>query len=144
VLAREIQRHPTRGELYHVDFIEVNLRQPISSEAALVAIGVAAPASEGLGVTELTMHNIQIEALPDDLVAEIQVDMSLIRTTDAVIHIRDLTVPAGVKILTDPDLVVARFETLSAEVEEEEETLEPAADAVEVIGKGKKEEELED
>jgi large subunit ribosomal protein L25 len=143
VLAREIQRHPTRGELYHVDFMEVNLRQPITSEATLVAVGQAGPTAEGQGVSVLTVYDVEIEALPDDLVAEIQVDMSLITTTDGVIHVRDLVVPAGVRILNDADFVVARFEALTTEAEEGEEGLEPAADAVEIIGKGKKDEEVE-
>jgi large subunit ribosomal protein L25 len=144
VLAREIQRHPTRGELYHVDFIEVNLRQPISTMANLVAVGEAGPAAAGKGVAVLAVYNVEIEALPEDLVGEIEVDMSLIQAIDGAIHVRDLSVPSGVTILTDGDMVVARFETVAAEVEEAEEVAEPAAEGIEIIGKGKREEELEE
>jgi large subunit ribosomal protein L25 len=140
VLARQIQKHPYRDELLHVDFLEVNLREKISAEAELSATGEAAPVSEGLGTVTLLIHSVEIEALPDNLVAEIPVDFSRIQTPDDMIQVRDLETPAGVTILTDPDTVVARFEYVRAEEEEAAEELEGSAE-VEVIGKGKKEEE---
>jgi large subunit ribosomal protein L25 len=141
VLARQIQKHPYRDEVLHVDFLEVNLREKITAEAELSATGEAAPVSEGLGTVTLLIHSVEIEALPDNLVAEIPVDFSRIQTPDDMIQVRDLETPAGVTILTDPDTIVARFEFVREEVEVE--GLEESAE-VEVISKGKKEDEFEE
>jgi len=141
VLVREIQQHATRGDLVHVDFMEVDMKSKLRATAELVGAGMSTPQAEGLGVTTMMLREVDIECLPEDLVAEIEVDLSTIKTADDVIHVRDLTVPKGVEILTDPELVVARFEFAAGE-EEEKGAAEGEGEAdVEVIAKGKKEEE---
>lgn len=147
VLAKEIQVHPTRGDLIHVDFYEVNMSEKIVVEAALIANGLSKPVADGLGTTPLLLHAVEIECLPDNLISEIEVDLSLIETTDDMITVGDLSVPSGVEVLTDPEQVVARFEYLQEEEEEEEEEellFAPTADEVEVISKGKPVEEEEE
>lgn len=143
VLVREIQSHVTRGDLLHVDFIEVDMKSTITAEAELVTVGASAPSADGLGVATLALRSVEIESLPDALVSEIEVDLTMIKTPDDVIYVSDLVVPEGVTILTDPETTVARFEyaQLAEEEEEEEELFVPAADAVEVVGKGKDEED---
>ncbi len=103
--------------------------------------GTTLSRSEGLGVATLMLREVEIECLPDNLVSEIDVDLSTIRTPDDVIHVKDLVLPRGVEILTDPDQVVARFEYAAAEEEELAGEEGAGADAVEVITKGKKDEE---
>jgi large subunit ribosomal protein L25 len=148
VLAKDIQTHPTRGDLVHVDFYEVNMAEKIVVDAALVSVGIAAPEEDGLGVATLVIYSVEIECLPDNLVSEIEVDMTLIETPDDVITVSDLEVAEGVEILTDTDAVIASFEYARLEEEEEEEEEElfitPSAEDVEVIGKGKQEEEEEE
>jgi large subunit ribosomal protein L25 len=145
VLVREIQSHVTRGDLLHVDFIEVDMKVMITAEAQLVAVGMSAPAAEGLGVATLALRAVEIESLPDALVSEIEVDLTQIETPDDVIYVRDLVTPDGVEILTDPETTVARFEyeKIVEEDEEEEELFVPAADAVEVVGRDKDEDDFE-
>lgn len=144
VLAREIQQHVTRGDLIHVDFQEVDLKVSITAEAALVLVGSSQMAIDGVGSDVLSLSSVEIEALPDDLVAEIEVDVSQMASPDDPIYVSDLVAPKGVAILTDPETAVARFEyqRLEEEVEEEEE-FEATADSVEIIEKGKGEEEEE-
>lgn len=147
VLAKDIQLHPTRGELIHVDFYEVSMTEKIIVDAALNSIGIALPQADGLGTVTLVLHSVEIECLPDNLISEIDVDFSLIQTPDDFIMVSDLKVPEGVEVLTDPELTVARFEYLQEEVTEEREEdllFAPAADEVEVITRGKHEEEGED
>ncbi len=148
VLAKDIQTHPTRGELVHVDFYEVNMLETIIVEAALIMVGMAAPEAEGLGAATLATHSVEIECLPGNLVSEMEVDMSLIVSPDDVITIGDLEVFEGVTILSSADTVIAAFEFMRVEEEEEEEEEElfitPSADEVEVISKGKPEEEFEE
>jgi len=138
VLVREIQQHATRGDIVHVDFLEVDMAATLTSEAELVTVGEATPETQGLGTVTLMLRQVEIECLPDDLVSEIEVDLSTIKSADDIIHVRDIVAPKGVTILTDPDMIVARFEyALGEEAVVGEE--EAAADAVEVITKGKKE-----
>jgi hypothetical protein len=106
---------------------------------------MSAPAAEGLGVATLALRAVEIESLPDALVSEIEVDLTQIETPDDVIYVRDLVTPEGVEILTDPETTVARFEyeKIVEEDEEEEELFVPAADAVEVVGRDKDEDDFE-
>lgn len=141
VLVREIQQHATRGDILHVDFMEVDMKVKLRAEAELVGIGEAIPEAEGLGVVTQMLREVEIECLPDNLVSQIEYDLSLIRTPDDIITVSDLSAPKGVEILTDPDQVIARFEFAVAEEEEEGVDEASSVDAVEVITKGKKEEE---
>jgi large subunit ribosomal protein L25 len=143
VLVRDIQQHLTRGDILHVDFFEVDMASTIRSEAELVAVGEAPPEADGLGVVTLMLRQVEIECLPDNLVSQIEIDMETFKTPDDIIHVRDIVVPDGVTILTDPDTIVARFEYATVEEVEEETVVEEEgeAEAVEVISKGKKEEE---
>ena len=148
VLVRDIQQHVTRGDLIHVDFIEVDLKIVTTGVAELIAVGESEALAEGSGSISFALRSVTIEALPEALVSEIEVDISLIVTTDDVITIADLKMPKGVTILADPEETVASFAYDRAALEEEEEEEEglegdftPSADSVEVIGKGKEEEE---
>jgi large subunit ribosomal protein L25 len=144
VLAREVQAHATRGDLIHIDFYEVNMKEKLVVDASLVAVGLSPLVVDGLGSTPLILYSLQIECLPDNLISEIEVDLSKIETPDDLIYVSDLTVPEGVEILADPEEVVARFEYTQLEEEEEEEEesfLESVAEDVEVISKSKKDED---
>ncbi|UCC52489.1 MAG: 50S ribosomal protein L25 [Anaerolineaceae bacterium] len=145
VLAREIQQHLTRRDVLHVDFMEVDMTATIRSEADLVTVGLSAVAETGEGMIAQSMYSVEIECLPDALVSQIEVDLTLIATPTDSIYISDLDVPEGVTILADDDALVARFQTIRAALEEEEEGEEVEmeeldADAVEVISKESEEE----
>lgn len=139
VLARDVQQHPVRHDLLHVDFLEVNMFETLTSEAELVAVGQPGPAIRNLGTVTLAIHSVEIECLPGDLISQIQVDFGRIQAATDVIYVRDLVVPAGVKILEDADAIVISFEYSRDEAADD--GLAPTADAVEVIKKGKIEEE---
>lgn len=145
VLARDIQQHVTRGDVLHVDFFEVNLSESITMDVNLVTVGALKPEILSLGSVSLILQSVEVEALPTDLPSEIEVDLSRIQDHEHAIHVRDLSVPEGVKILSDPDTAVTTFSftrTVAEEEEEEEELMfAPAADAVEVIGRERDEDE---
>lgn len=144
VLVREIQQHATRGDIIHVDCMEVDMKSKLRASAAIVGTGEAPPEADGLGVATILLREVEIECLPEDLVAEIEFDLGLIATPEDVVYVRDLVAPKGVEILADPDTVVASFEYTTIEETEEEEGFiegEESAEDVEVISRGKKEEE---
>lgn len=147
VLAKEVQAHVTRGDLIHVDFYEVNMKEKLIVEAALVPVGASKPVEEGLGSIAMVMLSVEIECLPDNLISELEVDLTRIETPDDVVLIGDLNVPEGVEVLAEPDTIVARFDYIQLAEEEEEELEEEgfmmadSADEVEVISKGKQADE---
>ncbi len=143
VLAREIQQHVTRRDILHVDFLEVDMKSTIRSEAEIVSVGESPLAESGEGMIAITLYSVEIECLPDALISQLEVDISTIETVDDSITVADLVVPKGVEVLTDPETLIARFVYSRADVEEEEEELEDLeAGDVEVIGRDEEEEEV--
>lgn len=145
VLVREIQQHVTRGDILHVDFMEVDMLATLTAEAELVATGISPAAEDGMGSVMLPLRSVEIECRPGDLISEIEFDISTIVGPDSVLFVRDLAAPEGVTILTDDDMVIARLELMQEEEEEEldELDMEFAPDDVEVIGEEEETEEEE-
>lgn len=140
-LAREIQREPISGSLYHVDFFAVSMTEKIRVEVQIALVGDSPAVQRGEGVLVQALNSVNIECLPGDLMDAIRVDVSALDKVDAVIAVKDLRVPDTVKVLADPDDTVVRVSYIR---EEKLEEAAPAAEApeVQVIEKGKKEEEV--
>lgn len=140
-LIREVQRHPVRRNLLHVDFARVALGQKITMAVPLHVIGVA-PAIELGAVLLQNVDSVEITCLPDDLPQFIEVDVSgLAEVTDR-IYARDLQLPAGVALAadySDEPLVAMNLSRAAAHAGEEEEGAEGAA-AVEIITERRKDE----
>ncbi len=146
VLARHIQQHPTREDVLHVDFYEVDMRQTIQAEINLVIVGETEEEYRQLGQVVQVLHTVTIECLPGDLVSEIEVDISG-ASPDTAIYVSDVTAPEGVTILTDPETPITSFDYFreEEEEEEEEETLfGEEGEEVEVISRGKTDEDEEE
>lgn len=125
VLVRDIQRHLTRGNLIHIDLLEVDMDVIVSAMADLILANreKSKPVADGLGILVQDLHTVEIEAKPDALIESLTIDGSMIKKSHDVIHVSDLVAPKGVIITSDPDLVIARFEVFRAEeVEIVEET----------------------
>ncbi len=137
VLAREVQRDPIRGAIKHVDFYQVSLTDKINADVAIEYVGESADMKSGLGVLLQEMNAVAIRCLPTDLIERITVDVSNLKVDDS-IYVRDLPIPAGIEVMDDPGAVVIR---LTRFVEEKVEEVTAEAGEVEVIEKGKKEEE---
>lgn len=140
VLAREIQQHPTRGDLVHVDFYEVDMMETIQADVRLVTVGQAAEELRQMGQVVQVLHDVTVECLPGDLISEIEVDISGIASVDDAVYISDLTPPPSVTILTEPETAITSFDYFREEEEEEEEEellFAEEGEEVEVISKGK-------
>ena len=121
VLARDIQQHLTRRDIMHVDFLEVDLKQTIKFVSNMVTVGTAPVEELGGGRVALMFHEVEIEALPDALVSELEIDISSLEDVNDVLLVSDIVLPEGVTISLDPDTVVVRFQADRAEIEEEED-----------------------
>lgn len=134
VLVREIQQHATRGEVVHVDFMEVDAKSEITAEATLVLVGKAQVNVPGAVIQ--TQQTVNISCLPDDLVSEIEVDISSIRAPHDLVHVSDVVAPKGVTILDDGEILVARYEAERVGTQEEED-MGVYSPEVEVISRAK-------
>lgn len=118
VVLREIQRHPVTRELLHLDFYQVDLSRAIHSEARLVLIGDAEAESKG-GTVVQSLELVMLEALPNDMPSQIEVDITGLEDFGQSVLIRDLVLPDGVTALTDGAVAVAT--ALAPRVTEDEE-----------------------
>jgi large subunit ribosomal protein L25 len=116
-IARQIQRHPVKGSVMHVDFVRVRADQTIQAEIPVHLVGEAEGAVRG-GVLEQLVHTLTVEAKPSDFPPSIEHDVTAIEIGGQV-YVRDLTVPAGVTVLQNEDDLVAQISAPRvAEVEE--------------------------
>src|SRR3954451_14669571 len=125
VILKDMQLHPVRGDLVHVDFVQVRLDEKIQTIVPLHAEGGDdAPGVKEGGVLELPTHTLNIEALPTAIPDEITVDVSGLGMTETM-HLSALTPPEGVTFLDDPEetiiatIVIPAEEPAEPELEEE-------------------------
>lgn len=137
-LLRDLQRDPISGALLHVDFYRVMMTERLTTEVPLVIVGESPVVESREGILLQGLSAIEVECLPSDLVDAIEVDLSGLTKVDQALHVRDLAIPAGIDVLTDPDEMIVRVVPLEEEEEVEvEEVLIPEAEEVEVIMEAK-------
>jgi large subunit ribosomal protein L25 len=137
VIVKDQQFHPVRGDLVHIDFLQVRLDEKIQTQVPVQVEGAEeAPGVKEGGVLEQGTHQLNIEALPTDIPEAIVANVSGLGVADTM-HLSALTPPSGVTFLDDPDetiiatIVVPTEEPAEPEVEEEAEVVgeEAAAEA---------------
>jgi large subunit ribosomal protein L25 len=104
-LIREIQRHPLKRNIVHVDFQELVAGEKVHVALPIVFVGTAVGVREQGGLLEEVMRELQVSVDPASIPNHIDVDVSAL-TIGHPIHVRDLTLPAGVTVLDDPDATV--------------------------------------
>ena len=140
VIIKAEQRHPVRGQIVHIDLLEVRLDEKIHSTVAVELEGIEdAPGVKEGGVLEQANRELNIEALPTDIPERILVDVSGMEIA-AVMHLSEISAPAGVTFLDDPDetiiaTITVPSQVVEPEIEEETELVgEEAAAAEEAEG----------
>ncbi len=135
VILKELQLDPVKGRPLHADFQEISMERKIRVEVPLVLTGESVGVKSKGGILEQPLRQLFVECLPLNIPERIPVDVSALDVGDA-IHVRDLTVREGVRILEDPARVVASVVAPAAEEVAppvEEKPAEP-----EVVGKKEK------
>jgi len=126
VIVKDQQQHPVRDELLHIDLLEVRLDEKIQTTVGVSLEGAEeAPGIKEGGVLEHVTHQLNIEALPTDIPDTIHVDVSGLEIA-AVMHLSEISPPAGVTFLDDPEDTILASVVVPTEVEEpeiEEETV---------------------
>ncbi len=136
-LIQEVQHHPVRGDILHIDFHAVSMTETITSEVPIEAVGEPAGVKTGGGLLQQQVRALEIECLPQNLPDVLHVDVSALNIGDS-IHVKDLTLPAGVTALAEGDVTVF---LVSEPTVAEEPAPAGAAAAPEVINEKKPEAE---
>jgi large subunit ribosomal protein L25 len=127
VIVKDTQNHPVRGEVLHLDLLEVNLNETIQAPVSVELVGGEdAPGAKEGGVIEQVTRELNIEALPTDIPENITVDVSQLEAA-ATLLLSELTAPQGVTFLDDPDDTIIATITIPTEVPEEPEVEEETA-----------------
>ena len=104
---REVQRHPVSEALLHVDFMRVDAEQRLRAEVPIILTGESPGVRDG-GTLVQQITSVPVEALPLEMPASIEVDVSGLETFDSAIHVSDLATRTNVDILSDLEDVICR------------------------------------
>lgn len=139
-LVRDLQFDPIKNNIIHVDFYTPDMTQTTEVAVPLTFIGEALAVKDLHGELVKNIDELEIEALPQDIPHEINVDISVLNTFEDRILAGDIKLPAGVKLLTEPEQIVA---LVTAHQEVEEELAKPIEENVESVEKIEKEKKVE-
>ena len=137
-LVHEISLDPLTSLPRHIDFYAVTKGEKVEVAIPLTFIGESAAVEAGANLVKV-LHEIEVEADPMNLPQSIEVDISVLQVVDDQIHAKDLVLPPGVELVTEPEDVIALVQ------EVEEEVVEAPVDIAEIkVEKKGKEEVSED
>jgi len=126
-IIKDIQRHPVRRSVQHIDFIQVNLNEEIVVSIPVHLEGEAKDVSQHNGLVDLAMNELEVRTTPRNIPDGVTIDITDM-TMDSVIRIEDIPLPSGVVAEADPEAPVVtvltmRTPVLDAEEAEREEAL---------------------
>jgi large subunit ribosomal protein L25 len=129
-LIKEIQRHPVRRSVQHVDFIQVNLNEEIVIGVPIHLEGEATQVLANNGLVDLTMQELQVRTTPRNIPDGIIIDVSEM-TMDSVIRVEDIALPSGVAADADPDTAIVTVLVMRASELETDAVDDEAAEGAE-------------
>ena len=113
VLIKDYQENVRLGRIMHIDFYAINKDKLLRSRVPVSTFGSAKGAREG-GIVELHIHELDVECKPVNLPAEFVIDIAELEAGHG-IHVRDVPLPEGVKILNNPDQAIVSITHAKAE-----------------------------
>ena len=105
-IVKELQRHPVRDEVIHVDFLRVDPNQELSVEVPIILLGEARKVTDESGMVDQTLFALEVLATPTTIPNELTVDISELEINESV-RVADIVLPAGVRTEVDPEEAVA-------------------------------------
>lgn len=134
-IVKDIQRHPVRRDVTHVDFLRIDPDQDVTVDVPLVMIGEAKAVTDADGMVDQNLFSLTVNASPENIPNELEMDISALGIGDS-LRVSDIVLPAGVTTDMDPEETVAigmiTRSTLEAMAAEEAAELE--AEGVELEG----------
>jgi large subunit ribosomal protein L25 len=121
VLIHNIQKDPITDSYVHADFLQVDLKQKVTAQIPVELTGESPAEKTGLGTVVQYIDEIEVEALPTDLLDKIEVDLSKLEEVDQEIKVKDLNVDnKKIEVKNDPELIIVKVEPPRKEEEEPE------------------------
>lgn len=139
-LIQDVQHHPIKDTILHIDFHEVRADQKIQAHVPLVGIGNPNGVKNKGGILDHLVRELHIECLPENLPSEIEIDITHLDLEEA-LHVSDIKLPEGVVALNPPD--VTAFMIHPPRVSADAGTTAEEAREPEVIGKAKADDKKE-
>lgn len=136
-LLREVQAHPTTGQILHADFYEVDLTKKIRVTVPLHFVGKAEGVTAG-GILQPLRREVEVECLPADIPEFIEIDVSRLGIHHA-LHVSDLALPEGAQVVYDTNFAVVTVLAPTVAEVKVEEVAAPAAEGAAPAGAEKKE-----
>ena len=115
VLIHDVSYDPVSDMPIHADFHAVRMDKVIRTHVPLEFTGESPAVKNDSGVLVRVVQELEVEALPRDLPHELAIDLALLATIGSAVHVKDITLPAGVVLLADPDETVAIVEAPRSE-----------------------------
>jgi large subunit ribosomal protein L25 len=140
-LVREVQSHPYRGDVLHVDFQQIHAGEKVTVEVPIRLVG-AAPGVKLGGILMNTISDLEVRCSADRIPEFIEVDVSSLGIGDS-IHLRDITLPEGVEAQIDAERSLCSVAPPAVAAAVEAPVEEAAPTEPEVIRRGREEEEAE-
>lgn len=143
VLIHNLQYDPVTDRVNHVDLRRIEMGKEMTATIVLNFIGEAPAVKEAGGTLVKNTESLEVKCLPKDLVSEIEVDLSSLKTFDDVLRVKNLSIPSGIEVTSPtPEDVVAK--AVPALTEEQLKAMEEAStDVAGVEVSGEKAEEGE-
>jgi large subunit ribosomal protein L25 len=141
VLIQNLQFHPMTAYPLHVDFRKVNLKKKIETEVPIKLVGESEAVNQNKGILLNMAESVLVEALPEDIPQEIEIDLSVLKELDDQVAIKDLKVTGEFILKDDPEKVIVR---ITEHKEESIETQVVSPDTVEVTTEKKDDEAIDE
>ncbi len=116
-VVKEMQRHPIRRTVNHIDFLQVNMNEEITVHIAVRLEGESKAVAAAGGLVDPAVDTLEVSCTPTNMPNEFVIDITDMQP-DTVIRLSDIPMPKGVTALGDPDMPVVTVLTTAAEVEE--------------------------
>jgi large subunit ribosomal protein L25 len=116
VIVSELTRHCLKDRTLHVDLHKINLQEKVKVKVPVSITTVAKGIKEG-GVQDLVMHEIELECLPGQIPEHIEIDVTELGVGES-LHVSDLKLPAGLKVVDDPSTTIVNILGRAKEAEE--------------------------
>jgi large subunit ribosomal protein L25 len=135
VFVREVQVHPVRRDILHIDFFAPNMRLPVEANVPVHTVGELEDGVEAVAELTLGSFEVTVSALPDLIPDEIQADISGLKEIGDQIVAGELPLPEGVELTSNEEDLIAKLDPIREEEEEEveEEEVEEGAEP-ELVG----------
>jgi large subunit ribosomal protein L25 len=127
VMVKDLQRHPVRRDVLHVDFLRVSRDQELTVDVPITLVGEASAVLSADGVVDQVLFTIPVTSKPQNIPNELTVDVSGLQLGD-VVRVGDLELPGGVSIGVDPEEPVVTASAGAILEEEPAEATDEAAD----------------